>query len=805
MSEEKLVSVCINAYNSADVIAETIESVLNQTYKNLQIIVVDDCSTDNTAEVVKSFDDERIELYSLPKNGNISNANNECLHRARGEYIAHLDSDDIWVADKIEKQVKFLEENPRYGACFSHAGLIDEKSRIIQPNEPCPQLYDTYIVDNMSQAQFVRFFYENLNHICHCSMLMRRNVYEKLGDHDLTMKYLHDFDCWVRMNFCCPFYIIQEKLVFCRVREGNNSTLGEKELIAHNEELARIMYKLIDDCPNGMFLEAFEDRLKIKGEHTDMETELEKAFVLGGAFILLPDNKVLEMRKLDELFRDKKYIDLAEEKFGFTLTDFYNLHKNEIYYNQKESSALKSQNAEFKKKSELYEMERAYAVRERQKNAELEKNCFELNERLGALSAEHESLAARYNLIVGSKSYRLFAPWRKFKSLFSKLFHVKPKYTRDGKRVTARIVLYGYYRHNVGDDIFFDMLFKRYPNVMFYIVFEPDYAQFFARYPNVRFYDNTRPIVGKINALGQKLHKNCFFERLLIRICDGAMHIGGSVYQQVGNWRLDFDIRKERKLGGRRFFAISNNFGPYYTDEYPKMWANEFGKWTDICFRDKYSYNLFKHVPTVRYAPDLLFGCPVERKPSEKKVAVSLIDAFLDGRPFDRSVSEAYENMLAELIKRFAADGYKISLLSFCEYEQDAVAADRILSALPEETAKSVKSVVYRESIDEIVCEIETSEYVIASRFHAMVLGYIAGKKVLPLCYSKKTSNVLEDLRLVENPIMFEDIPKFTADELISRANTITEERKNELGELSKQQFAALDGFVEKRHGEIVQ
>ena len=165
MSEEKLVSVCINAYNSADVIAQTIESVLNQTYKNLQIIVVDDCSTDNTAEVVKSFDDERIELYSLPKNGNISNANNECLHRARGEYIAHLDSDDIWVADKIEKQVKFLEENPQYGACFSYAGFIDEHSNILtKENLPLNHL-NLYVHENMPQSGFVRSFFAKSTHL----------------------------------------------------------------------------------------------------------------------------------------------------------------------------------------------------------------------------------------------------------------------------------------------------------------------------------------------------------------------------------------------------------------------------------------------------------------------------------------------------------------------------------------------------------------------------------------------------------------------------------------------------------------
>lgn len=418
MSEEKLVSVCINAYNSADVIAQTIESVLNQTYKNLQIIVVDDCSTDNTAEVVKSFDDERIELYSLPKNGNISNANNECLHRARGEYIAHLDSDDIWVADKIEKQVKFLEENPQYGACFSYAGFIDEHSNILTKEHLPLNHLNLYVHENMPQSGFVRSFFDKSNHICHCSMVMRKSVYEKLGDHDLTMKYLHDFDYWVRMNFCCPFYIMPEELVLCRIWRANNSTLGEREFIAHNEEYARIMYKLINDCPNDMFVDAFSDRFRLEGAHTDEELEIERAFILGDALPMLPENKALEIKKLDELFRDKKYIDLAEEKFGFTLNDFHNLRKNEIYYDKKETDALKNQNAELKPKADLYEMEKAYAVRERQKNEELSRTCDELKQRLDALSAEHEHLAAQHNLVINSKSYKITAPLRKIKSFF---------------------------------------------------------------------------------------------------------------------------------------------------------------------------------------------------------------------------------------------------------------------------------------------------------------------------------------------------------------------------------------------------
>ena len=118
MKNDKLVSVYINVYNREDLIGETIQSVLDQTYSNLQIIVVDDGSSDNTAEVVRNFADSRIEFYPLEKNVNVVGALNEGLKHVRGEYVAHVDSDDLWDPEKIEKQVCFLEDHPEYGSCF---------------------------------------------------------------------------------------------------------------------------------------------------------------------------------------------------------------------------------------------------------------------------------------------------------------------------------------------------------------------------------------------------------------------------------------------------------------------------------------------------------------------------------------------------------------------------------------------------------------------------------------------------------------------------------------------------------------
>lgn len=799
MALEKLVSVCINAYNSADVIGETIESVLNQTYKNLQIIIVDDCSTDNTAEIVKSYDDDRIEFYTLPKNFNISNANNECLHRARGEYIAHIDSDDIWVEDKIEKQIKFLEENPQYGACFSYATLIDKTGRIFASGELPEAFLTLFDRENMTQAGFVRRFYDHSNFLCHSSVIMRMSVYEKLGDHDLTLNKLHDYDYWIRMNFICPLYIYPEKLVLYRIWHANNSTLANKDVLGHNEEYVRITYKLVNDCPREMFLEAFSDKLQLK-EYTDEELELEKAFVLGGALPMYPDNKVLEMKKLDELFKNKKYAELAEEKFGFTIRDLYSLHKNEVYFDKEEADKLKENLNSFK---ELYESEKESTRLERERNAELSRLNAEAEQRIQTLNAQYANLLGQYNLVINSRSYRLFAPLRKIKKPFTMLRNAKEKYTRDGRKVTSRFMLYGFCGHNVGDDAFFDMLFKRYPDTMFYVLLEPSYAEFFLRYPNVRFYDATRPDIIKINAFGEKFNQKNLFEKLLLKICNGVVHIGGSIYQQIGNWQLDFVIRQERKLSGKKFFAVSNNFGPYTDNSFRDMWAGEFKKWTDICFRDKYSYELFGDIPTVRYAPDLLFSFPVAKKESEKKVSVSVIDTLAPFRSIEKSTAEAYENKIVELIKRFSSDGYAVSLLSFCAFEGDNAAADRILAALPEEISSNVKNVVYSNNLSEITNEIATSEYVVATRLHAMILGYIAGKKVLPICYGDKMSNVISDLTLSESVITLDKLSSLTADELIPLANTVPEGKINELSHLATEQFAGFDKFVSRHHGEI--
>lgn len=106
-----LVSIIMPSYNTAKYISDSIKSVQAQTYENWELIIVDDCSTDNSINVIQSFNESRIKLLQNEKNSGAATSRNYALREASGRWIAFLDSDDIWVPEKIEKQIRFMEDN----------------------------------------------------------------------------------------------------------------------------------------------------------------------------------------------------------------------------------------------------------------------------------------------------------------------------------------------------------------------------------------------------------------------------------------------------------------------------------------------------------------------------------------------------------------------------------------------------------------------------------------------------------------------------------------------------------------------
>ena len=131
-----LVSIITPTYNCAKFIGATIESVLNQTYQNFEMIIVDDASKDNTEEVVKSFKDKRIKYIRLSKNSGPAVARNRAMEEAKGKYMAFLDSDDLWKREKLEKQINFIKKN-KYKIICSDYEQIDEEGNKLTKIIPC--------------------------------------------------------------------------------------------------------------------------------------------------------------------------------------------------------------------------------------------------------------------------------------------------------------------------------------------------------------------------------------------------------------------------------------------------------------------------------------------------------------------------------------------------------------------------------------------------------------------------------------------------------------------------------------------
>ncbi|MDZ8088197.1 MAG: glycosyltransferase [Nostoc sp. DedQUE12b] len=188
------VSVIIPAYNSEKTIIETVQSVLNQTFKNFELIIINDGSQDSTLDVIAEIKDPRIKVFSYPNaGGNVSR--NRGLKHAVGEFISFLDADDLWTPDKLQCQLKSLQENLTAKVAYSWTDYIDENSEIV--------LSGTHVTANgdVYEKLLVTNFLENGS-----NPLIRREALIELGGFDEYLCAAQDWDMWLRL--ACKFDFI---------------------------------------------------------------------------------------------------------------------------------------------------------------------------------------------------------------------------------------------------------------------------------------------------------------------------------------------------------------------------------------------------------------------------------------------------------------------------------------------------------------------------------------------------------------------------------------------------------------------
>src|SRR5699024_6291298 len=229
-------------------------------------------------------------------------------------------------------------------------------------------------------------------------------------------------------------------------------------------------------------------------------------------------------------------------------------------------------------------------------------------------------------------------------------------------------------------------------------------------------------------------------EKRLKRKVDAIVHIGGSIFMENSNWKRRQLIRKN--LFKKPYYVIGANFGPYKTDEFYQSYKSIFESYTDISFRDSYSYNLFKEMSNVRLADDVVFNLNPTIQETEKSIVISVI------KPSYRKELVGKDNQyylrIKELIEEYTNKKYQVTLMSFCKHEGDLEAIHSIKKLLSNKTKINYFS--YEDNIEDALNIIAKSEMIIATRFHAMILGWVYNKPTLPIVYSAKMTNVMNDV-----------------------------------------------------------
>lgn len=340
-----------------------------------------------------------------------------------------------------------------------------------------------------------------------------------------------------------------------------------------------------------------------------------------------------------------------------------------------------------------------------------------------------------------------------------------------------KVLLFVYSRANFGDDFFVYIIANKYKNTQFYIhIREEKYKKSFANLKNVHFLEEEREVRG-----------------IDINKYDAFAYVGGSIFIESEYSRHEVKefnyFIKECNKYNKPFFYITCNFGPYQTQEYLDIVRENFSLCKGVSTRDKKTYELFKDIPTVSYAPDmaLMYNIDgIKEKKEKKVVGISVINLGI--REDLKSKEDIYNDYIKRIVIKFAKRNYKVKLISFCEFEEDEIAISRIKKIIPEQYLENVEEIFFKGDIEKFIKEYSKIKYMICTRFHSMILSIMLKQKIYNLCYSKKQENVSNDFKLFKKMYRINDL------------TFETKLRKYEFKKISNKKYMEL---VEKSKGQL--
>lgn len=211
------VSVLLSSYNHEAFVQEAIDSVLQQTFTDFELIIVDDASSDGSWEVIARNTDPRIRAHrNTSRKGAVNNANWALRELVRGQFVAIHHSDDVWRREKLERQLAAFATNPALGAAFTWVQVIDECGATLEN--------DWFNRPTATRWSLLGELFREENHLAHPSVLIRRECYESVGLYNPLLVQTPDADMWCRLLLAWPIEIVPEKLTVHRLHSNRSNT-----------------------------------------------------------------------------------------------------------------------------------------------------------------------------------------------------------------------------------------------------------------------------------------------------------------------------------------------------------------------------------------------------------------------------------------------------------------------------------------------------------------------------------------------------------------------------------------------------
>ena len=227
-NRNELVSIITPTYNCEAFIKKTIMSVLSQTYEKFELIIVDDCSKDRTVEIINSFSDERIILLKNEKNMGAAYSRNVAIEKARGDYLAFLDGDDLWETTKLEKQIEFMKKN-NFDFSYTNYDLIDEDDKEIGIYYTGPK--------TLTFRSFLR-----TNYVGCLTVIYKKTICPNVHVPDDLFKR-NDYAMWLLISKNANCYLFNEILSHYRITKDGISSGKKTRIIKHHVQLFKEVLK----------------------------------------------------------------------------------------------------------------------------------------------------------------------------------------------------------------------------------------------------------------------------------------------------------------------------------------------------------------------------------------------------------------------------------------------------------------------------------------------------------------------------------------------------------------------------------